>query len=99
MLCIGVVLMFCMGTIKFDNIMRKLTVPIIIGTWQLCSAARCWKGKRRRENWIIIGGRSFQPSEFVKIAAVFVLAHYLDKRTKLKKLLVPLSFAMAIVFL
>ena len=33
MLCIGVVLMFlCMGTIKFDNIMRKLTVPIIIGS-------------------------------------------------------------------
>jgi len=101
MLCIGVVLMFlCMGTIKFDNIMRKLTVPIIIGSLAIMAALLVvGKESGGAKNWIIIGGRSFQPSEFVKIAAVFVLAHYLDKRTKLKKLLVPLSFAMAIVFL
>ena len=54
------------------------------------AAARKTDYNRRQE---------LQPSEFVKIAAVLLLAHYLDKRTKLKKLLVPLSFAMAIVFL
>ncbi|NLB61565.1 MAG: FtsW/RodA/SpoVE family cell cycle protein [Clostridiales bacterium] len=101
MLGIGVVLMFlCMGTVKFNSSMRKLTIPIIIGSLAIMAALLViGKESGGAKNWIIIGGRSFQPSEFVKIATAFVLAHYLDTRTKLLKLIVPLSFAIIIVFL
>ncbi len=44
-------------------------------------------------NWIIIGGVSFQPSEFVKVAFTFVSACSLDKMIKTKNLIYFLAFS------
>jgi cell division protein FtsW (lipid II flippase) len=43
-------------------------------------------------NWIIIGGVSFQPSEFVKVAFVFVSACSLDRMIKTKNIMSFLAF-------
>ena len=43
-------------------------------------------------NWVTIGGISFQPSEFIKVALVFVSACSIEKMVKLKSLTVYLGF-------
>ena len=47
-------------------------------------------------NWISIGGILFQPSEFVKIAMIIVLAGAMSERTSLRELIVPTLFAVAV---
>lgn len=47
-------------------------------------------------NWISIGGILFQPSEFVKIAMIIVLAGAMSERTSLRELIVPMLFAVAV---
>ena len=56
---------------------------------------------RRKEsggavNWISIGGILFQPSEFVKIAMIIVLAGAMSERTSLRELIAPTLFAVAV---
>ena len=43
-------------------------------------------------NWVNIGGISFQPSEFIKAALVFVSACSIEKMVKLKSLITYLGF-------
>ena len=47
-------------------------------------------------NWISIGGILFQPSEFVKIAMIIVLAGAMSERTSLRELIAPTLFAVAV---
>lgn len=44
-------------------------------------------------NWIYIGGISFQPSEFVKVAFIFVGGATLDKLLRMKSILLYLAFS------
>ena len=50
-------------------------------------------------NWISIGGILFQPSEFVKVALVFLLADALTDHTHVKDLLPILLFVMVAISL
>ncbi len=50
------------------------------------------------KNWIDIGGFSFQPSEFIKIVLIYVLASELSEKRRLGQLLWPLAvFAVGCV--
>lgn len=54
------------------------------------------------KNWIFIAGHSLQPSEFVKVALVFILANYLtDKKTirEIRPMLAFIAAAVAILVL
>ncbi len=48
-------------------------------------------------NWITVGPISFQPSEFVKIITVFVLAHYLTNSNSLKDIIPLIVYGVIIV--
>lgn len=50
-------------------------------------------------NWISIGGILFQPSEFVKIAMIVVLAGAMSERTSLRELTAPTLFAVTVCIL
>lgn len=56
-----------------------LALILVIYTWQ---EGAVYSGSRR---WIDIGGRTFQPSEFVKVAIVFCIAGYRSLIIRLKK--------------
>ena len=49
------------------------------------------------KNWINIGGFSFQPSEFVKVALVFILAVWLSEKQRLRQIIPVLLFAVVLV--
>ena len=61
-----------------------LALPLVIGT-----------EKNGANSWISFGGRSFQPSEIVKLALLISLAHMLSKR----KVIVPMGFAAVCVLI
>ncbi len=50
-------------------------------------------------NWISIAGVMFQPSEFVKVAMILVLASAMTERTKIRELVLPALFAVAVTVL
>lgn len=50
-------------------------------------------------NWILIGNMSFQPSEFVKVAMVLVLAGYFREERGWRDLLIPGAFCAVCVLL
>ena len=56
--------------------------------------AKTYMGAR---NWIEIGGFTFQPSEFVKIAFIFVGAATLEKIQTSKNIIAFIAFSMAVV--
>lgn len=64
--------------------MALLALPLVIGT-----------EKNGANSWISLGGRSFQPSEIVKLALLISLAHMLSKR----KVIVPMGFAAVCVLI
>lgn len=51
------------------------------------------------KNWISIGNMSFQPSEFVKVALVFALAHPLTDNIRIRSLWPMILFVGAVVIL
>jgi cell division protein FtsW (lipid II flippase) len=59
--------------------------PLVIGSWQYGA-----------KNWLDIAGISVQPSEFGKLALIFVLASQLSNRPRFRRCLPSLIFAAAL---
>ena len=62
-----------------------LATPLIIGSWQ-----------NGAKNWLDVGGTSVQPSEFGKLALIFLLASQLSNRPRFRKCLPSLLFGAAL---
>lgn len=99
--CIGGIGMFLvLFLFKFPRLMRFTSYLVGLASIALL-VALLFVGKESggAKNWISLGGILFQPSEFVKVAFVFVLANALTERTELKKLTMPILFVIAVAAL
>ncbi len=86
---IGMV-MFCIiiRIIKNPDRVERLRVPVmILSLGFLCTSIVLGQITYGAANWISIGGISIQPSEFVKIAFIFVGASALDELQRRKNLI------------
>jgi cell division protein FtsW len=99
LLLAGILLFFAIGWFLRDlNRAKKLRWPIAI-------AGLCLLGVNLvlseavfgAKNWLSIGGISFQPSEFVKIAFVFAGAATLDRLFAKRNLILFIAFSAACV--
>lgn len=91
---VGFLLFILLGLMLNNlSLVEKLAVPVMVAAIGLLLFNVIFGvsvyGSR---NWIIIGGFSFQPSEFVKVAMVFVSACSLEKMMKLKNIISYLVF-------
>ncbi len=89
------VLVFLLGNV---DLCMKLRLPVAIAAIGLLAVnlviARSINGAR---NWIEIGGISIQPSEFVKVAFIFVGAATLEKIQTSKNIFAFIGFAIVCV--
>ncbi len=100
-LLVGIVLMIVITLlIKNTNLFKHISWPLM-GVSILILGALLFIGKEvgGATNWITFGKIQFQPSEFVKLALVIVLADWLTDRSKLFDLIVPIIFVGIIVVL
>ena len=82
MLGIGLAAMLLMmALMRRPRIFRVLSIPMALLSLGILGAL-IFVGKESggAKNWISVGGILFQPSEFVKVALVFVLADALTER-------------------
>lgn len=88
-------MVFLMGDV---DLCMKLRLPVAIAAVGLLivnvAIAKVTHGAR---NWITIGGVTFQPSEFVKVAFIFVGAATLEKIQTSKNIFAFIGFALACV--
>ncbi len=94
-LCVFIVLLVIM---RRTDIVMKLRMPVAFGAVGLLvvnlALAKYTNGAL---NWITVGGISIQPSEFVKIAFIFVGAASLDKLQSARSLTKYLIFSFGCV--
>ncbi|MEG1559659.1 MAG: FtsW/RodA/SpoVE family cell cycle protein [Clostridia bacterium] len=97
----GSILMFiCIPFFKKQDIIKKLTLPMMIASIIVLGVLLVFgKENGGAKNWINIAGFTFQPSEFVKIATVIVLAFYFDKSSRFKKVFPAFAFVLIIAAL
>lgn len=96
MLSAGIIVGFIVqAVIRHHEKFRSWITPVMVLSAMLLLAL-LFLGKEHggAKNWINIAGFSLQPSEFVKITLVLVLAHYFDKAVKLKDMIPALCFAV-----
>lgn len=92
---IFVCLVFIMGNVDFCMKMRLYVAVAAIALLLLnLVIAKTTKGAR---NWISIAGITFQPSEFVKIAFIFVGSATLEKIQTSKNIIAFIGFSVACV--
>ena len=99
----------CVGLAAMCGVIMLMKKPIVLIYLRIPAAllslgilaALLFVGKESggAVNWISIGGILFQPSEFVKIAMIIVLAGAMSERTRLKELIWPTAFAVAVCVL
>lgn len=94
--CLGVALFFGLCWYLRDLNRTKRVIYIVIGASVLLLAANLLLGtvKYGSMNWIEIGGFSFQPSELVKIAFIFVGAATLDELQQKHNLTIFMAFSV-----
>lgn len=99
MVLVGVVvfifMVFLMGNV---DLCMKLRIVVAIGALALLVVNLAIAGTTNgARNWITIGGITLQPSEFVKIAFIFVGAATLEKIQTSKNIFAFIGFAIACV--
>lgn len=88
-------LVFLMGNV---DLCMKLRLPVAIGAILLLIVnLAIAKSTNGAYNWIEIAGVTFQPSEFVKIAFIFVGAATLEKIQTSKNIIAFIVFSMIVV--
>jgi len=94
--CLGVALFFGLCWFLRDLNRTKKIVYILIGAAAILLIANLLIGtvKNGSQNWIEIGGFSFQPSELVKIVFIFVGAATLDELQQKKNLTIFMGFSV-----
>lgn len=99
MLAAGMVLMaVCTLLTGKQSFFRRLNVLIMAGSiGMLALLFIIGKEQYGAKNWISLGGASFQPSEFVKVALVFVLANMLTSYRRMRDLWPLLLFVAAVL--
>ncbi len=98
---IGMVAMAIMMLLmRKPALLRFLSLPMALMSLGILGAL-LFVGKESggAVNWISIGGILFQPSEFVKVAMILVLASVMADCTAIKELVLPGLFAVAVVML
>ena len=98
-LVVGIILMFIiMALIKNTKFFEYISWPLMIVSIAVLSVL-FFVGKEvgGARNWIIIAAIQFQPSEFVKLAFVVVLADWLTDRYRFFDLIIPMIFVFMIV--
>lgn len=81
-------------------ILRSLSIPLMVLSIGIL-VALLFVGNEAggAVNWISIGGILFQPSEFVKVALLIILANAMMKRTSFLSIIVEILFVAAVVAL
>lgn len=101
MLGIGLAAMLLMmALMRRPRIFRVLSIPMALLSLGILGAL-IFVGKESggAKNWISVGGILFQPSEFVKVALVFVLADAMTERTHVRDLVPLFLFVGAVAAL
>ncbi|MCH5321556.1 MAG: FtsW/RodA/SpoVE family cell cycle protein [Eubacterium sp.] len=89
------ILVFILGNV---DLCMKLRLPVAIGALVLLVINLIiGKMKYGAQNWIEIGGITIQPSEFVKVAFIFVGAATLEKIQTSKNIIKFIAFSVACV--
>lgn len=89
------ILLYLMRNTEF---VRKFKIPMVIGALGLLAANLVFaKEIYGARNWITIGGLTVQPSEFVKIAFIFVGAASLEQIQSTKHLTGYIAFSMSCI--
>jgi len=101
MFAIGfVMLVLCMLLMRRPEFFRKISWLLMLGSIAILAVLFVIGDEQYgAKNWISIGSMSFQPSEFVKVALVFVLAHFLTNNIRVRALLPMILFVGAAVIL
>ena len=90
-----IIMVFLLGNV---DLCMKLRLPAAVAALALLLVniviARATNGAR---NWVTIGGVTFQPSEFVKVAFIFVGAATLEKIQTSKNIFAFIGFSLACV--
>ncbi len=88
-----VVLFLCTGLIHYDGLLAKMRYAIM-GLSIALLGVLLFIGKEAggAKNWLVLGGLSMQPSEFVKVALVLVLAACFRENIGWREMLLPGAF-------
>ena len=92
---VGGVILFLLLSLLLNHLdlVEKLRIPVMtVGILLLALNIAFGTVTNGAMNWIVIGGVSFQPSEFVKVALVFISACSIEKMVKMKNLVSLLVF-------
>ena len=83
-----------------SSILKRLRIPFILLSFALLAAAVVLgHSEFGASNWFSVFGVSVQPSEFVKILLIFVLASLLDRDRSAFKLLLTLAYVGGCIIL
>jgi len=103
LLVMGIGVLAMVVTILFmrrTSLFKRLRVPFILLSFVLLAAALVFgRTQYGATNWFTVFGVSVQPSEFVKILLIFVLASLLDQDRSVVKLLIALAYMGGCVLL
>lgn len=91
-------MVFCILLMRFPGFFRRINWLLIIGSVGLLGALFLVGSEvYGAKNWITLGSQRFQPSEFVKVATVFVLAHWLTNSRDIRGIWPLLFYVFAVV--
>ncbi len=92
-----VAMLICVGLMHRPSFFRRLNWVMIIGSLAILGVLLIvGEEQGGAKNWIKIGSFSFQPSEFVKVALVFISANYLTDQKRLLDWLPSALFAILV---
>lgn len=93
-------MLLVMVLMRRPHIFRILSIPMaLISLGILCALLFIGKESGGARNWISVGGILFQPSEFVKVALVFLLADAMTEHTHVRDLIPLFLFVGAVTVL
>ena len=90
-------MLICILLMRAPNFFRRLNGMLMLGCVAIMAAVLVVGDEQYgARNWISIAGQSFQPSEFVKVGTVFILAHYLTRSREVRDLWQMVLYVVAV---